>query len=80
MVATTLALYATKATGLIYLVGALGLGASFTVGAFKLYREKTDAAAKKLFIQSIFYLLILFVLLFVDELARLALHAVHPGG
>ncbi|MBO9540228.1 heme o synthase [bacterium] len=73
LVATTLALHFTKATGLIYLVGALGLGASFTVGAFKLYREKTDAAAKKLFMQSIFYLLILFVLLFVDEVARIAL-------
>lgn len=75
LVATTLALYATKACGLIYLVGALVLGASFTVGAFKLYREKTDAAAKQLFMQSIFYLLILFVLLFVDEVARIALPA-----
>ncbi|HEY9898595.1 MAG TPA: heme o synthase [Pantanalinema sp.] len=80
LVATSLALYATKACGAIYLVGALGLGASFTAGAFRLYREKTDAAAKKLFIQSIFYLLILFVLLFVDELARLALVATHHGG
>ncbi len=73
LLATTLGLYAVKACGLIYLVGAVGLGAWFTRDAIRLYRVKTDSAAKKLFFGSIIYLLVLFVFLFVDAVARMAL-------
>lgn len=73
LVATTFALYAVDAAGVIYLTGAVALGAWFMRDAVRLFRKKTDAHARKLFFGSIIYLLALFVVLFVDVVARLAL-------
>ncbi|HEY9856490.1 MAG TPA: heme o synthase [Stenomitos sp.] len=73
LLVTTIALYAVKACGLVYLIGATGLGAWFLRDAVRLYRSKSEAHAKKLFFCSIVYLLVLFVVLFIDAVARMAL-------
>jgi protoheme IX farnesyltransferase len=44
------------------------LGAVFLAGAFKVWRDKTDSAAKGLFAYSILYLFLLFALLMADAL------------
>ena len=54
--------------GAIYGGAALGLGALFLAGAFRVWRDDTDRAAKALFAYSILYLFLLFLTLMVDAL------------
>jgi protoheme IX farnesyltransferase len=62
--------YATKMSGLIYLVGAGILDAIFLYYAVKIYADYSDQLAKKTFRYSIFYLAALFVVLLVDHYIR----------
>jgi protoheme IX farnesyltransferase len=71
LLATTLLPYAIRMSGVIYLVAALVLGAMFVRYAWRLYREYSDALARKLFRYSIVYLALLFGALLVDHWAQL---------
>jgi len=59
--------FATKMSGLIYLAGAVALNAGFIAYAWRLYRNYSDALARKTFGYSIQYLAALFALLLVDH-------------
>ncbi len=65
--AITLMPYATKMSGLIYLVSAVVLGAVFLYYAVKIYLDYSDQLARKTFRFSIFYLTVLFSALLVDH-------------
>ncbi len=67
--AVTLMPYATKMSGLIYLVSAVILGAIFLYYAVKIYLDYSDQLARKTFRYSIFYLTALFSALLVDHYA-----------
>ncbi|MBE9567393.1 MAG: protoheme IX farnesyltransferase [Proteobacteria bacterium] len=72
--AVTLMPFVIHMTGLIYLSGAIALGAGFIYHAVKLYRTgNSDEHAMKTFSYSIFYLSVLFVFLLVDHYARIFL-------
>jgi protoheme IX farnesyltransferase len=71
LLATTLLPYAIRMSGAIYLAAALVLGAMFVRYAWRLYREYSDALARKLFRYSIVYLALLFGALLVDHWAQL---------
>ena len=62
-----------KFTRLIYLVAALALGAGFMFYAIKIYREYSDALARRTFRYSIVYLTALFAALLVDHYLRITL-------
>ncbi len=66
MVALTLVFFAVAEMGLIFLAGALVLGALFLFQAFAMAREGTDARAMKLYKYSITYLTALFALIILD--------------
>ncbi len=68
----TLLPFIIQMSGLIYLSGAIALGAGFIYYAFKLFREEGDDHAMKTFAYSIFYLSCLFGFFLVDHYARLA--------
>ncbi len=68
--AVTLMPYATKMSGLIYLVSAVILGAVFLYYAVKIYLDYSDQLARKTFRFSIFYLTVLFSALLVDHYVR----------
>lgn len=68
--AVTLMPYATKMSGLIYLVTAVILGAVFLYYAVKIYLDYSDQLARKTFRFSIFYLTVLFSVLLVDHYVR----------
>jgi len=68
LVAFTLAMAALGRTGLLYSVGAATLGALFLRSAWRLYRERTVAAAWSLFKFSNAYLALLFATLVADRL------------
>ncbi len=68
--AITLMPYATKMSGLIYLVSAVILGAVFLYYAVKIYLDYSDQLARKTFRFSIFYLTVLFSALLVDHYVR----------
>lgn len=68
--AVTLMPYATKMSGLIYLVSAVILGAVFLYYAVKIYLDYSDQLARKTFRYSIFYLTVLFSALLVDHYVR----------
>ncbi len=68
--AVTLMPYATKMSGLIYLVTAVILGAVFLYYAVKIYLDYSDQLARKTFRFSIFYLTVLFSALLVDHYVR----------
>ena len=68
--AVTLMPYATKMSGLIYLVSAIILGAIFLYYAVKIYLDYSDQLARKTFRYSIFYLTALFSALLVDHYAH----------
>jgi protoheme IX farnesyltransferase len=70
LIAVTLMPYATKMSGLIYLLGAGVLDAIFLYYAIKIYTDYSDQLAKKTFRYSIFYLAALFVVLLVDHYIR----------
>ena len=59
--------FATRMSGLLYLIGAVALNAGFIAYACKLYRNYSDAVARKTFGYSIQYLAALFALLLVDH-------------
>ena len=59
-----------RMTGLPYLVGALVLGAVFLAFGATLARQKTDAAARRLFFASIVYLPLLLTLLLTTHAAK----------
>ncbi|WP_338847172.1 heme o synthase [Massilia sp. W12] len=67
LTATTLLPYAIKMSHHIYLVCALLLDAAFMWQAWKLYRNYSDAQARKTFRFSIVYLALLFAALLVDH-------------
>lgn len=72
--AVTLMPFVIHMTGLIYLSGAIALGAGFIYHAVKLYRTgNSDEHAMKTFGYSIFYLSVLFIFLLVDHYARIFL-------
>lgn len=68
--AVTLMPYATKMSGLIYLISVLMLDAVFMYYAVRIYVNYSDQLARKAFRYSIFYLAILFVALLVDHYIR----------
>ncbi len=68
--AVTLMPYATKMSGLIYLVTAVILGAVFLYYAVKIYLDYSDQLARKTFRFSIFYLTALFSVLLADHYMR----------
>ncbi|MBI4193605.1 MAG: protoheme IX farnesyltransferase, partial [Betaproteobacteria bacterium] len=65
--ACTMAPFATRMSGLIYLVSAIALGAVFLYYAVKIYVSYSDRVAQKTFRYSILYLTALFAALLVDH-------------
>ncbi|MCB1619512.1 MAG: heme o synthase [Thiothrix sp.] len=61
-------------SGMLYLVGAMGLGAGFIYYAWKLYQAEGDGYAMQTFGYSIFYLTALFAFLLADHYLRLLSH------
>ncbi len=67
LTATTALPFVIRMSGLTYLIVALGLGMGFMAHAWKLYRNYSDAQAKKTFMFSLWYLAALFAALLVDH-------------
>ena len=67
LVAVTLLPYAVRMTGLIYLAGALLLGAVFLLHAVQLYRDYSVELARATFKYSVWYLAALFSVLLLDH-------------
>jgi protoheme IX farnesyltransferase len=67
LLATTLLPFAVRMSGIIYLASALWLGGLFLRYAWRLYREYSDALARRMFRFSIVYLAALFGALLVDH-------------
>jgi len=67
LTAVTLLPFATRMSGLFYLLGAVVLNAGFIHYAWRLYRNYSDLLAKKTFAYSIQYLAALFSLLLIDH-------------
>ena len=70
LVAASVVLAPVGGLGALYTVSALALGAVFVVFAVDLYRQRTVAAAMRLFSWSITYLAVLFVSMALDRLLR----------
>jgi heme o synthase len=70
LVAVTLLPFAVRMSGLVYLAGALALGALFVVYAVKLYRDYSVELARATFKYSVWYLAALFTVLLVDHYLR----------
>ena len=68
--AATLLPFVYGMSGVIYLASAMSLGIAFTVYAFALWRDYSDALARKTFRFSILYLALLFAALLVDHYLR----------
>ncbi len=68
LVPLTVAPWALGYAGAIYGSASVVLGTLFLAGAYKVWREKSDRAAKGLFAYSILYLFLLFALLMADAL------------
>ena len=66
MVCLTLVFFAVARMGLVFLAGALVLGALFLLQAFAMWRDGTDARAVRLYRYSITYLTALFALIILD--------------
>jgi len=73
LLASTTLPYVVRMSGLFYLTSALVLGAMFVAYAWRLYREYSDALARRLFRFSILYLALLFAALLVDHWAGILL-------
>ncbi len=67
LVVVTVMPFVTHMSGLLYLVGALGLGAGFLYHAWALMRDDSGGQAMKTFGYSIIYLMALFASLLVDH-------------
>jgi protoheme IX farnesyltransferase len=65
--AATLLPFLTGMSGWFYLVGAVGLGLAFCLYAFQLWREYSEALARRTFWFSIWYLSLLFAALLIDH-------------
>ncbi len=70
LVVVTVMPYATRMSGLLYLIGALALGVGFLYHAWALMRDDSGAQAMKTFGYSIVYLMALFAFLLVDHYLR----------
>jgi protoheme IX farnesyltransferase len=68
--AATLLPFISGMSGVIYLVSAVALGLGFTGYAWKLWRNYSDALARKTFRFSIWHLMLLFAALLVDHYLR----------
>jgi len=66
----TLLPFATRMSGALYLLSAVALGGMFIAYAWKLYRDYSDALARRTFRFSIVYLFMLFAALLVDHYLR----------
>ncbi len=73
LVAATLIPFVMGMSGLIYLLGAVLLGAGFLYYVIKLYRGYSDALAKSTFTYSINYLMLLFAMLLIDHYFKIVL-------
>jgi protoheme IX farnesyltransferase len=71
--------FATGKSGWLYLAGALVLNAGFVHHAWRLWRNYSDALARRTFRYSIQYLALLFALLLADHYGRLIHAALHPA-
>lgn len=69
--ATTLLPFIIRMSGFLYLACALVLSGMFVLHAWRLYKEYSDAQARKLFRFSILYLALLFAALLVDHWVQL---------
>ncbi|MDE1180173.1 heme o synthase [Paraburkholderia sp.] len=67
--------FITGMSDVVYLVSAVSLGAVFVAYAWKIYREYSDAFARKAFQHSIIYLALLFAALLVDHYAQVKIAA-----
>jgi protoheme IX farnesyltransferase len=67
LVAVTVMPFVTRMSGLLYLLGALVLGAGFLYHAWALMRDESDQQAMKTFGYSIIYLMALFAFLLLDH-------------
>ncbi len=67
MVGVTTLLVVTRTSGPLYLALALALGAVFLYWAFRLLREQTQRAARRLYLYSLLYLALLFLAMVVDH-------------
>ena len=70
LVAVTLLPFAVRMSGLVYLAGALALGALFLVYAVQLYRDYSPELARATFKYSVWYLAALFSVLLLDHYLR----------
>jgi protoheme IX farnesyltransferase len=70
LVAVTLLPFAVRMSGLIYLAGALALGAVFLLYAVQLYRDYSAELARATFKYSVWYLAALFSVLLLDHYVR----------
>src|SRR6201997_4027429 len=68
--AVTMMPFISGMSGFVYLASAVLLGAIFLAYAWKIYREYSDALARKTFRYSIVYLSLLFAALLIDHYAR----------
>ncbi|KXV03832.1 protoheme IX farnesyltransferase [Caballeronia megalochromosomata] len=73
--AVTLMPYISGMSGVVYLACAIALGAGFIGYAWKMYRDYSDALARKTFRYSIVYLSLLFGALLVDHYVRTVIGA-----
>ena len=67
LVVVTVMPYATRMSGLVYLVGAVTLGIGFLYHAWRLMRDDSGKQAMKTFGYSIIYLMALFAFLLIDH-------------
>lgn len=67
LIGTTLLPFIIKMSGWFYLISALALGGIFLYYAWQIYRQYSDALAKKTFHYSIIYLSLLFAALLIDH-------------
>ena len=70
LVALTLVFAATRAVGAIYLFSAVGLGAAFIWGAWRLLRVQNRQKARNLYLYSLLYLALLFGAMMADGVYR----------
>jgi len=77
LVVVTVMPFVTHMSGLLYLVGALGLGAGFLYHAWVLMHDDSDKQAMKTFGYSIVYLMALFAFLLVDHYVPYLLNLVN---
>jgi protoheme IX farnesyltransferase len=70
LTAVTLLPFATRMSGMIYLLSTIVLDAIFLWYAWRIYRDYSDALAQKTFRYSIIYLTALFAALLVDHYVR----------